>query len=325
MPLDLLFCLNFLFLFPVTSSFYGTCENGESKVLISKRVHNPGGIITSGSFDRQNNYPPLQNCIWSIRVPPGFRISLSILHFDLERGRDNVCPYDRVEFWDGNFIPDDASAEIASKSFENSSVEISELCGFFPRKDPIVSTGSSMTIKFVTDAVVQRSGFCFKWKAISVESDLLIAEEVGDRRNELLPSPSQGDTSGMMTSSEPSGCGGPKYLRQGSGHIKSPNYGISSYYPNLDCKWVVSAPAGKIVRVNLIDADIESDVSCRFDYLSLYDGASEYASVIKRLCGRPKPQIIKTSSNTVFLRFRTDGTAQGRGFLIEYSFTDPKS
>ena len=56
----------------------------------------------------------------------------------------------------------------------------------------------------------------------------------------------------------PSGCGGPRYLKANTGMIQSLNYGTSNSYPsNVDCTWVIQAPANKVSNVMM-----HSEVLC---------------------------------------------------------------
>lgn len=50
--------------------------------------------------------------------------------------------------------------------------------------------------------------------------------------------------------------------------LSSPSY-PSRYPPNIDCRWVITAPSDQILRVKIHKLVIEHDSSCRFDYLDI--------------------------------------------------------
>ena len=55
------------------------------------------------------------------------------------------------------------------------------------------------------------------------------------------------------------------------------------------------------------------------DWLDLRDGNSQNSSLIKRLCGEPRPSSsFQTTGNNLFIHMHTDSSDNDRGFLLEY-------
>ncbi|XP_064472120.1 cubilin-like [Ornithodoros turicata] len=113
------------------------------------------------------------------------------------------------------------------------------------------------------------------------------------------------------------GCGG---VASGtSGHITSPNY-PQPYGHNADCSWTIKVSQGSVISIVIVDVDIEQHAACNYDFLELYDGPSMASPRLARLCNTPQMAIhYQSTDSTVFLRFRTDSSAAGRGFHITYT------
>ncbi|XP_077323118.1 CUB domain-containing protein 2-like [Lithobates pipiens] len=98
------------------------------------------GVITSPNFP--DNYPDNAYCEWNIIATS--RIKLTPTNFDLE-GYMYLCDSDRIWVYGGSFPR--------------------KLCGqMLP--DPIISTGNSMRIVFVTDKSLNRTGFKFIYQPV---------------------------------------------------------------------------------------------------------------------------------------------------------------
>ncbi|KAI8514434.1 hypothetical protein Bbelb_070250 [Branchiostoma belcheri] len=82
------------------------------------------------------------------------------------------------------------------------------------------------------------------------------------------------DKGGKLTSV--TGCGGNLTAPSG-GPVTSPNY-PGNYRNNENCEWAITVPEGSIIRLTFDNFHTEGD----FDYLTIYDGASDNATEIKR-------------------------------------------
>ncbi|CAL8142101.1 unnamed protein product [Orchesella dallaii] len=118
-------------------------------------------------------------------------------------------------------------------------------------------------------------------------------------------------------------CGG-EYTSS-DGILRSPYY-PNNYPRNKECVYVISQPAGRGIRLQFLDFDIEagSDTTCFFDYVEIRDGDTQNSTLIGHYCGPPQasPEIVTSSYNYLWLRFKTDGSIQNRGFLANYSSFD---
>lgn len=63
---------------------------------------------------------------------------------------------------------------------------------------------------------------------------------------------------------------------------------------------------------------IERHDSCAYDYLEVRNGLSENSPLIGRFCGYDKPEDIRSTSNTLWMKFVSDGTVNKAGFAANF-------
>lgn len=89
--------------------------------------------------------------------------------------------------------------------------------------------------------------------------------------------------------------------------------------------------AGSLVRLMLLDFDVEGHVRCRYDFVDVFDVIDGYDKNKRRLCGSDVPPLIISQSNHVKIFFHTDVFTNRRGFHIKYatgkfsSYKSPRS
>jgi serine protease len=95
--------------------------------------------------------------------------------------------------------------------------------------------------------------------------------------------------------------------------------GEHDYSGDSDCKWLITAPPGKLIQFNFSHLDTETQV----DKLYFFNGAGTHETVMAISSGRVLPPILTTWSNQVLVWFVTDGENQGQGWRTEFHFVDP--
>ncbi|XP_078682381.1 CUB domain-containing protein 2-like [Branchiostoma floridae x Branchiostoma belcheri] len=110
-----------------------------------------------------------------------------------------------------------------------------------------------------------------------------------------------------------SGCGGNLTAPSG-GPFTSPNY-PGNYGNDQNCAWLISVPAGSMIRLTFHSFDLEED----YDFLYIYDGASASVAVLQELTGLRSVSSIGSTSNVMFLRFTSDDSAAEQGFSFSYT------
>ncbi|XP_035691261.1 CUB and sushi domain-containing protein 1-like [Branchiostoma floridae] len=109
-------------------------------------------------------------------------------------------------------------------------------------------------------------------------------------------------------------CGG-SFTAPSGGPMTSPNY-PSNYGNNEICEWLITVPAE-----NRILLTFHSNVYLEKgnDFLVIYDGGSDKAAELWRMTGIAFNDYVLSTSNTVFLRFTSDGELTRKGFHFSYT------
>ncbi|XP_030604701.1 neuropilin-2a isoform X2 [Archocentrus centrarchus] len=230
------------------------------------------GYITSPGYPLE--YPPHQSCHWIITAPePSQRIVLNFNpHFEIER---LDCKYDFIEIRDGT----SDTADVLGRHCSNIAPA------------PIISSGPSLQIKFVSDYAHQGAGFSLRYEIFKTGSEFCF-------RNFTSP----------------------------SGMIESP--GFPDKYPhNLECSYMIIAPPHMDITLTFLTFDLENDPllvgegDCKYDWLDVWDGLPQVAPLIGRYCGTKIPPEIQSSSGLLSLSFHTDMAVAKDGFSARYNMT----
>ncbi len=94
--------------------------------------------------------------------------------------------------------------------------------------------------------------------------------------------------------------------------------GPNDYSPHSNCKWLITAPEGKVVHIKFTEFDTEGKV----DLLYFFNGAGTHEPIMAIFSGPDIPPELTTWSNQVLVWFVTDGANQGKGWKAEYRFLD---
>ncbi|XP_060922982.1 neuropilin-2a isoform X1 [Limanda limanda] len=230
------------------------------------------GYITSPGYPLE--YPPHQNCHWIITAPESSqRIVLNFNpHFEIER---LDCKYDFIEIRDGTLD----TADVLGRHCSNIAPA------------PIISSGPSLQIRFVSDYAHQGAGFSLRYEIFKTGSEFCF-------RNFTSP----------------------------SGMIESP--GFPDKYPhNLECSYMIIAPPRMDITLTFLTFDLENDPllvgegDCKYDWLDVWDGLPQVAPLIGRYCGTKIPPEIQSSSGLLSLSFHTDMAVAKDGFSARYNMT----
>lgn len=101
------------------------------------------------------------------------------------------------------------------------------------------------------------------------------------------------------------------------GSFTSPNY-PKNYDNKLNCSWLIEVPESHVIELKFDDVDLYKDFKCQ-NYIKVFDGNSSLAPNLTHLCGSQKPNnTIKSSTNQLFVEFRSGTYFTGKGFKITY-------
>ncbi|XP_055381621.1 dorsal-ventral patterning protein tolloid isoform X2 [Condylostylus longicornis] len=107
-------------------------------------------------------------------------------------------------------------------------------------------------------------------------------------------------------------CGG-ELFADSEGRLESPNYPLE-YLPNKECVWKITAAEGYQVALKFQSFEVENHDNCVYDYVEVRDGDNAEARVIGIFCGYKPPPNMKSTSNTMWIKFVSDSSVQKAGF-----------
>uniref|UniRef100_A0A672MWW3 CUB and Sushi multiple domains 2 n=1 Tax=Sinocyclocheilus grahami TaxID=75366 RepID=A0A672MWW3_SINGR len=301
-----------------------TCLRGERRAWDSPLplcVAECGGTIKDEPMGRilSPGYPaPYEHnlhCVWTIEATLGSTIGLHFLVFHTEE------VHDVLRIWDG---PQDGG------------VLLRELSGSTLPPD-LHSTFNSVSLQFTTDFFTSKQGFALQFSVSTATScnDPGIptnGTRIGDSREPgdhvlfqcdpgyLL----QGATKITCTEinnrffwqPDPPTCSAPcgGNLTGPSGLILSPEY-PEPYPHGRECDWTVSVMPDHIISLTFNHFSLEPS----YDFLHVYDGPDSLSPLLGSFYGTDVPERIESSSNTLFMAFRSDASLSSNGFVLQYT------
>ncbi|KAM7358205.1 cubilin 2 [Cochliomyia hominivorax] len=102
------------------------------------------------------------------------------------------------------------------------------------------------------------------------------------------------------------------------GAIVSPSW-PRPYQANLDCVWVITAPLGNKLELQVHNFSLET--TCSGDILEIRNGQFANSPLIGRYCADQIPSRITSFTNSLYLRFTTDNYIEGAGFYLNWEQT----
>ena len=95
--------------------------------------------------------------------------------------------------------------------------------------------------------------------------------------------------------------------------------GNSDYANNCSCKWLITVPQGKRIRLEFP----EFDTQAKIDFVWLFDGDETLpGNVIAKFSGPEIPPHVTSATNKVLVWFVTDGSVTRKGWCMKYSAVD---
>ncbi|KPP78874.1 CUB and sushi domain-containing protein 1-like [Scleropages formosus] len=275
-----------------------TCLRGERRAWDSPLplcVAECGGVIKDEPTGRilSPGYPaPYDHnlhCVWTIEAAPGSTIGLHFLVFHTEE------VHDVLRIWDGP---------------QEGGVLLRELSGSPVRSVSLVSTATSCNDPG-TPTNGTRSGdsrepgdhvlFQCDPGYVLQGANKITCTEINNRFF-WQPDP--------PTCTAP--CGG--NLTSASGLILSPEY-PEPYPHGRECDWTVTVTPDYVIVLTFNQFSLEPS----YDFLHIYDGPDSLSPLLGSFYGTDVPDRIESSSNTLFLAFRSDASLSSNGFVLQYT------
>uniref|UniRef100_A0A672HTS6 Cubilin (intrinsic factor-cobalamin receptor) n=1 Tax=Salarias fasciatus TaxID=181472 RepID=A0A672HTS6_SALFA len=114
-------------------------------------------------------------------------------------------------------------------------------------------------------------------------------------------------------------CGG--FFNSTAGTVSSPTLSITNYHHNMNCTYHIVAAADRVLDLKFNTFSLEASSACQYDYVAVYDGGHTSAPLLGRFCGKVLPPNLRSSTNQLFIVFRTDASTSGLGWRATYSQT----
>ncbi|KAL1477494.1 hypothetical protein MTO96_035695 [Rhipicephalus appendiculatus] len=161
---------------------------------------------------------------------------------------------------------------------------IGRFCGTQLSGTSIVSSQSALYLHFHSDASVGADGFVIEWTSVEPEC------------GKVMPVANVGS-------------------------VSSPGY--PDHYPsNRNCLWTLAVPPGKRIQLHIATVQMEHHPNCSYDYLKIYDGATEQDRQLAVFCGTNNTageRPILSSGHNMLIRFHSDESSTDSGFYATYA------
>ncbi|KAK7881367.1 hypothetical protein WMY93_029776 [Mugilogobius chulae] len=338
------------------NGFSCTCTSQWTGPLCQTPQQECGGYLSgpAGSFSYPNNpghdeYDHMISCAWVIRAEPNKVLHITFPFFDLEDSYN--CNADFLQIHDG----DSASAYMIG-GFTVVWQSQDPVCGdtltdpygsinspgypgnYPPSRDCYwsVTVDPGLLITFAFGVLSLEHHPDCNYDYLEVRDGLLPEDPVlGRYCSTTSPAPvvttgpnawihfhsdsgvsDRGFHITYTTSPSDPGCGGT--FTDSEGIIISPNW-PNDYAHNRQCIYLIRLPQGEKVSLNFTHMNLETHSSCTFDYVEVRDGRQETDPLIGRYCGSVIPAPLMSSSNFMWLRFRSDSSVSRAGFRAVYT------
>ncbi|KAM7331783.1 hypothetical protein ACRRTK_008491 [Alexandromys fortis] len=270
----------------------GCSESNRPVFLCGGDVTGESGYVASEGFP--NLYPPNKKCIWTITVPEGQTVSLSFRVFDMELHPS--CRYDALEVFAGS---------------GTSGQRLGRFCGTF-RPAPVVAPGNQVTLRMTTDEGTGGRGFLLWYSGRATSGS---GPPPGARRKWVMDPRVEWAAWGYWD--EHQFCGG--RMEKAQGTLTTPNWPESDYPPGISCSWHIIAPADQVILLTFGKFDVEPDTYCRYDSVSVFNGAvSDDSKRLGKFCGDKAPSPISSEGNELLVQFVSDLSVTADGFSASY-------
>ncbi|XP_052781152.1 uncharacterized protein LOC128217721 isoform X2 [Mya arenaria] len=234
-------------------------------------------------------YDNFLNCTWFITAPENHAVMVEFADtkaYGIEF--NSFCRYDSLTLYDGS----------------NTSVRMNKFCGYVMPPHRYQSTGSDMTIVFLSDYIVGSSGFTLRYYVIDIESPYCREDY-----------PSYESTYNLQAD----------YIAINSTWKLNIDYPSTWRYPkNAEVFWLITIEDPSLYRLvmSFKYSRIESSVGCTVDWFILYNGPCRTDDILDRTCGHYgywlKTYNIEGTESAYLLYFHSDNSFNYRGFILQY-------
>lgn len=91
-----------------------------------------------------------------------------------------------------------------------------------------------------------------------------------------------------------------------------------SYPENLECEYLISMAPGTRIEIEFLEFGLEEHSDCSFDFLEIYEGATDRDPLVRKICGSDMPPPYKSLGSKLLFKFRSDYSNNNKGFRVSY-------
>uniref|UniRef100_A0A8C5A417 CUB and Sushi multiple domains 1 n=1 Tax=Gadus morhua TaxID=8049 RepID=A0A8C5A417_GADMO len=280
-----------------------TCLSGDRRVwdqALPSCIAECGGPISGAISGRilSPGYPaPYDNnlhCTWTIEADIGKTISLHFIVFDTEVG------HDILKVWDGPSGPSEGG--ILLKEWSGPALP-----------EDTHSTFNILTLQFDSDYFISKQGFSIQFSTTTATTCNDPGIPVNGSRYGDSKEP--GDSTTFQCD--------PGYQLQGEGTITCVRLDSRFYWQPDPPTCIGGVSVSPSIHLPFIHLSIHPAVhpfnmEPSYDFLHIYEGEDSNGPLLASLQGNQAPDRIESSSNILFLAFRSDASLGMSGFAIEY-------
>lgn len=120
-------------------------------------------------------------------------------------------------------------------------------------------------------------------------------------------------------------CRNATHIKASTGSIHSPEFPELNYPHNMNCVWKISTPQNTRIRLRVRSMSIQrcgrvgTVDACSCDFLQIRDGQFSSDRLLATLCGAQSPKDLYSSDRHLWVRFRSDSSVAGSGFVASFS------
>ena len=105
------------------------------------------------------------------------------------------------------------------------------------------------------------------------------------------------------------------------GVIKSPFF--PKNYPHDHMKvWIIRGPKPGKINLQFTMFDVESDSHCLYDFVEVRNGGLPTSPLLGTFCGTKLPDIITSTENKLWIKFRSDSSNHASGFSADWRWVE---
>lgn len=258
-------------------------EYSETKLVECKGVKELKEPTGVIKFPMSGDYENNVVCKWRIIATGGKLIQIQVTSIDIEEPDDcHSCCW-----YDWLSLYDGRT--------ENATTMMAKLCGTVAPLVPFTTKASAALVVFRSNAKNGDEGFQLNYRVVAKDK---AKSGLGPCTGQVLE------------------------VRDSTGVIQSPGFKDDRFPENSRCRWRIVGALEQVIRLRFDNLNIENDIACVYDSVSVFDGFNRSAPLLGRFCGNKLPPEMTSSGSSLLVSFETDDSMSDGGFSLTWTLID---